>query len=96
MIFFAESCWRLNIERKYFSGKVFKICSSLSSKFIFNVILLQKLQVFYSEDFQKKISIEYAFTYVDWEISWNIAFLDMCTPKLYLIMLFLIKINFYS
>ena len=54
MIFFAESCWRLNIERKYFSRKVVKICDSLPSKFIFNVILIQKLQVFYSEDFQKK------------------------------------------
>ena len=96
-------CWKLlkaiNIQIKYFSGKVVKICNSSPYKFIFNVSLLQILQVFYSENFQKKMTIKYGsqcwltkyLKYTDISAS-LFAFLDICSLKLYLVKLFVNKL----
>ena len=48
-----------------FQEKLLKF--GIVSKSIFNVILLQILQVFYSEDFQKKMAIKYGLPNVDRE-----------------------------
>ena len=91
--FFAESCWRRNCwwlnrcKERIFQEKVVKICNNLPSKSILNVILLQILQVFYSEDFQKKMAIKYGLPNVDRENTWKVfrpflfAFRDIMLSK---------------
>ena len=100
--FFAESCWRRNCwslnryKESIFQEKLLKF--GIVSKSTFNVILLQILQVFYSEDFQKKMAIKYGLPNVDRENTWKVfrpflfAFRDICSLKLYLIMLFVTKL----
>ena len=51
--------------------------------------------MFYSEDFQKKLSIEYAFMLIE-NIPKINYILDICILNLYLIILFVTKINFYG
>ena len=59
----------------------------MPSKSILNVILLQILQVFYSEDFQKKMTIKYGLPKVDRENTGKIfrpfvfAFRDIMLSK---------------
>ena len=99
-------CWKLlrakSWQRKYFSEKVVK---KFAIVYLPNILLISFYYIYFRcftlKTFRKKWPSKMVLPNVDWENTWKIfrpflfAFLDICSLKFYLIMLF-VKLTYWK